>query len=181
MFLGNQRSKAAVAWKPPPHSASSGSLRGGSPGRQSSPHYPSLSAEPGFHTGGRSTPPLTRTGGLAVPEGLSSRSANFRSPFADPGSPPAGRGDSEIHVSDSSDRGLQVPEVVKQWVTSQRSMSSSRGMTPQSSSLVDGTADRKGAANEHAGSEDEAEIGEGEKLVSGDFADAVPLDSFRTR
>ena len=89
--------------------------------------------------------------------------------------------DSEGQLSDASDSGLHVPEVVKQWVTSQRGMSGQRGMTPQGSRHADSRAHEKEDPAELAREEEEANLGEGEKFSSGNFADSVPLESFRGR
>ena len=170
VFLGNQRSKASVAWMPPTHSSAGGTPRGGSPTRQ---HSSCGSAERGSYNE-RPFPPLAPTRGPAAPEGTSSRPAAMVSPFGDH----VNAAESEGHLSDASDHGLHVPEVVKQWVTSQRGMSGQRGMTPQSSKEAHSRVqDRENPAEE----EEEATLGEGEKFSSGNFADSVPLESFRGR
>lgn len=181
MFLGNQRSKPTVAWTPREHSASAAALRpDGGFSRQTSPFHPgSLSAELGAGAG-RGTPPRQATNGSAAPDGAASRSETMRSPFADPESPPGGHHDSGGHLSDASDRGLQVPDIVSRWVTSQR------GMSPQGSALSSKApgagqpADAGPAAHDHAGREEEARDGEGVS-EGGNFADSVPLESFRPR
>ena len=169
VFLGNQRSKPTVAWMAPASGSLGGTPRGGSPGRQLSPR---TSAQRGAHTE-RPNPPLAPTHGPAAPESASSRSAAMVSPFCAQGSV-----ESEGHLSDASDKGLQVPEVVKQWVTSQRGMARQRSITPQGSNPVDGRAHGKEEPAQHEG---EADLEEGQKFSSGNFADSVPLASFRGR
>lgn len=171
VFLGNQRSKKTVAWIPPTHD-SAGTPRGGSPAQQSSS---CSSAERGSHTE-RSQPPLAPPRGPAAQEGTSSLSAPMTSPFD--GHMAA---DSEGQLSDASDSGLHVPEVVKQWVTSQRGMSGHRGMAPPGSRHAGSRAHEKEYPEELAREEEEANLGEGEKFSSGNFADSVPLESFRGR
>ncbi|CAL5227539.1 g10528 [Coccomyxa viridis] len=169
VFLGNQRSKASVARMPPSHGSAAGTPRGGSPTRQSSSWG---SAERGSHNE-RSYPPPAPTRGPAAPEGTSSRAAAMVSPFGD-----HVNADSEGHLSDASDNGLHVPEVVKQWVTSQRGMSGQRGMSPQGSRHADSRAQGKEDPTEE---QEEVSLDEGEKFTSGNFADSVPLESFRGR
>ena len=169
VFLGNQRSKASVAWMPPSHGSAAGTPRGGSPTRQSSSWG---SAERGSHNE-MSYPPPAPTRGPAALEGTSSRAAAMVSPFGD-----HVNADSEGHLSDASDNGLHVPEVVKQWVTSQRGMSGQRGMTPQGSRHADSRAQGKEDPTEE---QEEVSLDEGEKFTSGNFADSVPLESFRGR
>ena len=165
VFLGNQRPKTAVAWMPPAQ-GSAGTPRGGSPARQSSS---GTSAERWPHSE-RSGPPLAPARGPAAPEGASSGSAAMVSPFD-----AHVLADSEGQLSDASDSGLYVPKVVKQWVTSQR------GLTPQGSRHRDGKGHEGGDAAELAREEEEVNLGEGEKFSSGNFADSVPLESFRGR
>lgn len=187
MFLGNYRSKATVAWKPPTQSASSNTLQGGSPNALSSPMHPSLSAEPGTtHDAER---PGQAEGVCAVSPGATDSSAGMASPFAASYRPNA---DSDEHGSNASaDGGLHVPEHVQRWVTSpQRSASSAlQGMSPQGSNAVAGKAPGQNAghtataqSNAAGESSRDEEVGLGEVIKgSGNFEESVPLEFMRGR
>jgi hypothetical protein len=187
MFLGNHRSKATVAWKPPTQSASSTTPQGGSPNALSSPMHPSLSAESG--TTQNAERPGQAEGVCAVTPGANDSSAGMASPFAASYRPNA---DSDKHGSNASaDGGLHVPEHVQRWVSSpQRSASSAlQGMSPQGSNAVAGKAPGQNAghtataqSNAAGESSRDEEVGLGEVVKgSGNFEESVPLEFMRGR